>query len=170
MWSLIQLFCECTAREAAASISEGREWMRGRRRLSAWKEKCLIASGTAALARWRPAKLHVGPNPSEDNEERKRGKQQEVGGGRRQEGELLVGEAGRRLKERACGLCGQQQLERDAVLAIGQRASAFIQSCGQSFKKKSTPDAFVFSATHLKRQMTQPQSGREGKYINTSAR
>lgn len=79
-----------------------------------------------------------------------------MGGGRRQEGELLVGEAGRRLKERACGLCGQQQLGRDdAALAIGQRASAFIQSCGQSFKikkkKKSTPDGFVFSATHLKK-------------------
>lgn len=102
-----------------------------------------------------------------------------MGGGRRQEGEPSVGEAGRRLKERACGLCGQQQLERDAVLAIGRRASAFIQSCGQSFekekkeKKKHTRRlCFLCNAPEKTNDTAGVLSGEagEGKYINTSAR
>lgn len=155
--------------------------MRGRRRLSAWKGKCLILSGTAAdvSARWRPAKLRVGPNQSEDNEGKKR--RVEGSGRRKKAGSWTIGRRCRQKVERtswtlwAAVIRATLAAVAHMVIAISQWASPFVLSCVQSVKKRKKEekklDAFVLSATDLKRQMTQQWcwAKREG-FFNTSAR
>lgn len=95
-----------------------------------------------------------------------------MGGGRRPEGELLVSDAGRRLKEGAGTL-------RAAVIRATLAAGASrhwssepllsFQAAFRLSKSKKTLDGFVLSATDLKRQMTQPTvSSREAGRGNIS--